>query len=172
MSHAIVRTLLLAALYIIPVLFIISSLKRVYGIGKKPPAQPLPEPPPAGLPVDASAEPETSAPPAAEPGQARGIRGRYSKAVIYGPLIIFITFLLARIFAPKYIFARGLQSAIFHNVWIYVLIILLPLCLGGLAYGLWALNTDRGKGWPIFLIFGSLATLFVVSVFAVLLLAV
>jgi len=102
------------------------------------------------------------------PGQAQA--RKYYRYIILVCATLFVVFLGFRIYAPQMLFAENLQSRFFSNIWVYVIGAGFPLALFGIAYGLLSLYRDRGTGWPILLVFCGFASLFVLSIFSVLLL--
>lgn len=85
------------------------------------------------------------------------------------PILIFFIFVIFRIFAPEEIFAKNLQSEIFHNYWVYVMSAGIPLSFVGIGWGLRSMSQNSKSGWPVLCVLGSFATLFLISIFSVLL---
>lgn len=95
---------------------------------------------------------------------------KFYSLIFIVPIVIFFIFVAFRIFAPEEIYGQNLQSQIFHGYWIYVLSAGLPLSLVGIIWGLRGLNQNSKSPWPILCVFASLAAIFLISIFTVLLL--
>lgn len=95
-----------------------------------------------------------------EEGEPRRMEAsRFYGLVFIIPIVIFITFIAFRVFAPGEIYSENLQSQIFHGYWIYVLSGGIPLALVGIGWGLREMYRNTKSPLPMLSVLASFAVL-------------
>ncbi|MBI5178145.1 MAG: hypothetical protein HZA04_02680 [Nitrospinae bacterium] len=140
-----------ALVYLLPLLIFIKSAKRMFKLMAKKKEEANPQRVAAGPQADAFNISKSNA--------QRGFR-RFA-ALAFG---LFLLFLLLRLYGLENLGDTGEDS--FFSFWIYPFLMGVVASLFGLGIGLHALNENRSGGWPIFLVFLSFATLFIISLIA------